>query len=336
MLVALLVIIVASVVFDFLNGFHDSSNIVATMISSRAFTARQALTITTIGETVGPFLFGVAVATTVGHEVVSGEVITVAIVISALVGAIFWNILTWWLGIPSSSSHALIGGIIGAVAIEHGFAPLKVAGLLKVAIALFGSPVVGLIFGFIMQRLLLKLLAGASVGPGANTFFRTGQFFTAIALALSHGTNDAQKTMGMIAMGLVATGFQQQFEVPWWVILISATAIGAGTATGGWRLIKTLGFGFYKIWPIHAFTSQCASAAVILGAAIVGGPVSTTQVVSGVIVGAGAAERISKVRWHVAGNIVLAWILTIPASGAVAAGTYFIVKAIMIISGVQI
>jgi PiT family inorganic phosphate transporter len=336
MLTCLIILVIAAVVFDFLNGFHDSSNIVATMISSRAFTGKQALAITTVGNAVGPFLFGVAVAKSVGHDVVSGDTVTVAVVIASLVGAIVWNVATWWLGIPSSSSHALVGGIIGAVAVEHGFSVIQVGGLEKVLLALFVSPLIGLVVGFIMQRVLLQCLARAGAGPNANHVFRVGQFFTACGLALSHGTNDAQKTMGMITMGLVATGFQQEFHVPWWVIVISAAAIGVGTATGGWRLIKTLGFGFYKIWPIHAFTSQLASASVILGAALVGGPVSTTQVVSSVIVGAGASENLRKVRWHVAGNIVVAWVLTIPASGLVAAGTYFVVKFLMNLSGVQI
>jgi PiT family inorganic phosphate transporter len=333
MTVALLVLILCAVVFDFLNGFHDSSNIVATMIASRAFNARTALAITTIGEAVGPFIFGVAVAKTVGHDVVSGETVTLAVVIAALTGAIAWNLLTWWLGIPSSSSHALVGGIIGAVAVEHGFGLIKMAGIEKVLTALFLSPLIGVVVGFVVQRTILHLLVGMRAGPNANNFFRKAQFFTACALALSHGTNDAQKTMGMITMGLVATGFQSEFHVPWWVMVISAGAIAAGTATGGWRLIKTLGFGFYKIWPIHAFTAQFSSAAVILTAALVGGPVSTTQVVSSVIIGAGASESVRKVRWQVAVNIVTAWILTIPAAGAVSAGMYLIIKHLIAFLG---
>jgi inorganic phosphate transporter, PiT family len=333
MVVALVLLIVCAIVFDFLNGFHDSSNIVATMIASRAFTARTALAITTIGEAVGPFIFGVAVAKTIGHDVVSGEAVTLSVVIAALTGAIAWNILTWWLGIPSSSSHALIGGIIGAVAVEHGFGAIRVAGVEKVLTALFISPVIGLVVGFVVQRSILHYLVASRAGPSANNFFRGGQFVTACALALSHGTNDAQKTMGMITMGLVATGFQSEFHVPWWVMCISAGAIAAGTATGGWRLIKTLGFGFYKIWPIHAFTAQFSSAAVILTAALVGGPVSTTQVVSSVIIGAGASESRRKVRWMVAVNILTAWILTIPAAGAVAAVMFLIVKHLILLFG---
>jgi PiT family inorganic phosphate transporter len=326
MTISLIILIIAAVVFDFMNGFHDSSNIVATMISSRTFRPRVALAIVTIGEVTGPFLFGVAVAKAVGHNVVSGETITVAVVIAALLGAIAWNILTWWKGIPSSSSHALIGGIIGAVTVGSGFEHIKMAGLQTVLVALFISPIIGLLVGFFLQRLVLKSLVLFRAGPKANSFFRVGQVFTALGLALSHGTNDAQKTMGMITMGLVATGFQSEFLVPWWVMLISAAAIGAGTAAGGYRLIKTLGFKLYKIWPIHAFSSQFASASVIMTAALVGGPVSTTQVVSGVILGAGASESVRKVRWQIARNIVTAWVLTIPAAGAMAAVSYFVVK----------
>jgi len=303
------------------------------MISSRTFSPRRALIITTIGETVGPFIFGVAVAKTVGNDVVSGETITVAVVIAALAGAIAWNLLTWWLGIPSSSSHALIGGIVGAVTVSHGFDHIKLEGLEKIVIALFTSPIIGLIVGFVFQRTLLHLLVALRAGPRVNNLFRFGQFFTALGLALSHGTNDAQKTMGMITMGLVATGFQPEFHVPWWVMGISACAIGAGTFTGGYRLIKTLGFGLYKIWPIHAFSSQFSSAMVILTAALVGGPVSTTQVVSGVILGAGASESVRKVRWTLAGHIVTAWFLTIPSTGLAAAGMYFVITFLMKVLG---
>jgi PiT family inorganic phosphate transporter len=333
MTVAMVVLVLAAVVFDFLNGFHDSSNIVATMISSRAFKPRTALTITAVCETAGPFLFGVAVAETVGHDLVAGETVTVAVVIAALLGAIVWNVLTWWLGIPSSSSHALIGGILGAVVVEHGFDIIQIGGLKTVFLALFLSPIIGLGVGFILQRLLLNFLVSVHAGPRANNFFRAGQLVTASALALSHGTNDAQKTMGMITMGLVATGLEAEFKVPWWVIVVSATAIGAGTAAGGWRLIKTLGFRLYKIWPIHAFTTQFASASVILTAGLLGGPVSTTQVVSGTILGAGASESVRKVRWSLAAHIVTAWFLTIPAAGVVAAGVYFVVKFLVRLSG---
>ncbi len=317
----MIILVVLALVFDFLNGFHDSANVVATMISSRAMTPRAALFIAAAANFVGPFLFGVAVATTVGSEVVDPEAITIAVVLAALVSASLWNILTWYFGIPSSSSHALIGGIIGAVIVGSGVEALYADGLVKVGLALFLSPIIGFVVGALIMRATLWLARGAT--PKANIVFKRAQIPTAIALALSHGTNDAQKTMGIMAMGLVVLGFQDDFTVPWWVILSSATAIGLGTAFGGWRIIHTLGAKFYRIRPVHSFTSQLTSAGVILTASLMGGPVSTTHVVSSSILGVGAAHRRSQVRWAVMENILLAWILTIPATAVVAALLYF-------------
>ncbi len=313
-----------ALVFDFLNGFHDSSNIVATMIASRALTGRQALTITAIAHFVGPFMFGVAVANTLGHEVLNGDEIQLSVTVAALVAAIVWNILTWWLGIPSSSSHALVGGLIGAAVVEIGWNVVKLAGLGKVALALAISPVVGLVVGYLVMKTVLFMARGAS--PEINTFFKRSQIITALALSLSHGTNDAQKTMGIITLGLVSAGVIPEFKVPTWVIAVCAGAIALGTATGGWRLIKTLGGKFFKIRPVHGFTTQIASAGVILTAALLGGPVSTTQVVSSAIMGVGSAERVSKVRWGTAGQIVMAWITTIPVSAILAAGLAVILR----------
>ncbi len=322
MLVLIFVLIVLAVIFDFLNGFHDSSNIVATMISSRAFRPRVALGVTALAEFIGPFIFGVAVAKTIGHDIVEPGTITVAVIMAALLSAILWNLLTWYLGIPSSSSHALIGGIIGAVAVGAGLKAIQLSGLQKVLLALFISPVIGLMAGFLFTKLVFFLAQGAS--PRINWFFKRSQIVTAVALGLSHGTNDAQKTMGVIALGLVTAGYLAEFYVPTWVIALSAGAIALGTALGGWRLIKTLGGKFYKIRPVHGFSSQVTSAGVILGASLVGGPVSTTQVVSSSIMGVGSAERLSKVRWGVAGNIAVAWLVTIPATALVAAGLYWL------------
>ncbi len=313
----IILLIGLALVFDFLNGFHDSANIVATMIASRALTGRQALTITAIAEFIGPFLFGVAVATTIGHEVLHGEEIPLSVVMAALVSAISWNIFTWWLGIPSSSSHALIGGLMGAAIIQSGVEVVKLSGLTKVLIALAISPPIGLLAGYLVTKLILFLTRASS--PKVNSFFKRGQIVTAIALALSHGTNDAQKTMGIITLGLVTAGAIPTFEVPMWVVAICAAAIALGTATGGWRLIKTLGGKFYKIRPMHGFNTQVASAAVIISAALLGGPVSTTQVVSSAIMGVGSAERVSKVRWGTAGQIGIAWLTTIPANAILAA-----------------
>lgn len=321
MFVVVVIIVCLAVIFDFLNGIHDSSNIVATMISSRAFRPATALGITAFANFLGPFIFGVAVAKTIGNEIVDTSQINSEILIAALLAAIFWNLATWFLGIPSSSSHALIGGLMGAVIIGAGFTAIEISGLDKVLIALFLSPIVGLVFGYLITKLIFFLSRGAT--PKINWFFKRSQIFTAVILALSHGTNDAQKTMGLITLGLVITGYISTFHVPFWVVALSAGAIAAGTAMGGWKLIRTLGGKFYKIRPVHGFSTQLTSALVILGASLVGGPVSTTQVVSSTILGVGSAERISKVRWGVAQEIAIAWLVTIPATGLLAAGIYW-------------
>jgi PiT family inorganic phosphate transporter len=306
---ALLIII--ALAFNFLNGFHDSGNIVATIISSRALPPTVALTITAVAEFVAPFIFGVAVATTIGQDIVTPGIITIKAVLAALLSAILWNLVTWFLGIPSSSSHALVGGIVGAVGIERGLEAIQISGLGKVVVALFASPMVGLVAGYF------------------NWFFKRFQIVTGVALACSHGANDAQKTIGIITLGLVATGFLTKFQILTWVVALSAGAIALGIAFGGWRLIRTLGGKFYKIRPVHGFSSQITSAAVIFGATWLGGPVSTTQVVSSAILGVGSAERLNKVRWGVAGYIAVAWLLTVPLTALFAAGLYWLVVAVM-------
>jgi len=310
-------------VFDFLNGVHDSSNIVATMIASRAFSPRSALALTAIANFLGPFLFGVAVATTIGDEVAQSSALNIDVIIACLIGAIFWNILTWFLGIPSSSSHALIGGMVGAVIAGAGFGAIKLHGLEKVLVALFASPLIGFSFGFLLTRLIYFLARNAT--PEVNWFFKKGQLITALAMAFSHGTNDAQKTMGIITLSLVISGYITEFRVPTWVIALSAGAIGLGTALGGWRLIRTLGGKFYKIRPVHGFSTQLTSGLVILAASAFGLPVSTSQVVSSAIIGVGSSERFGKVRWSVAQEIVAAWFITIPASALVSAGFYWLI-----------
>jgi PiT family inorganic phosphate transporter len=318
----IIIVIVLALFFDFLNGIHDSSNIVATMISSRALSPRMALTMTAVAEFSGPFIFGVAVANTIGHEVVVAEAINTVVLLAALSSAILWNLLTWYLGFPSSSSHALIGGFIGAVVMDAGWQAIQIPGLEKILIALFTSPIIGFVIGYLLLRLILLLSWKAS--PGINRFFKRGQIFTALALALSHGANDAQKTMGIITLALVTGGYLKVFAVPTWVILLCAGMIALGTSVGGWKLIRTLGGKFFKIRPVDGFAAQMSSAAVILSASLVGGPVSTTQVVSSSIMGVGAAERVNKVRWGVAQEIATAWLLTIPATALVAAGLYWV------------
>jgi len=319
----LITVIVLALAFDFLNGIHDSSNIVATMISSRALSPRVALSMTAAAEFLGPFIFGVAVANTIGHEVVIAEAISIQVLLAAIISAILWNLLTWYLGFPSSSSHAMIGGFIGAVVMGASWQAIKFAGLLKILIALFTSPIIGFIFGFIILRIIFLLAWDAT--PRINSWFKRSQIVTALALALSHGANDAQKTMGIITLALVIGGYLKVFAVPTWVILLCAGMIALGTAVGGWKLIRTLGGKFYKIRPVHGLAAQLTSAAVILGASLVGGPVSTTQVVSSGIMGVGAAERMNKVRWGVAQEIATAWLLTIPATALVGAGIYWVI-----------
>ncbi|MEP0763981.1 MAG: inorganic phosphate transporter [Chloroflexota bacterium] len=320
---AVLLILIA-LVFGFYNGLHDSSNVVATVISTRAMRPRLALWMAALANGVGPLLFGVAVAETIGHEVVAERAVTLPVVYAALLAAILWNVITLKLGIPSSTSHALIGGMVGPVLAGYGSGAILVNGLLKVLLTLFLSPILGMIAGYWIIKLCFFLARGAT--PRVSVWFQRGQIVTAATLALSHGTNDAQKTMGIIALGLVATGHMTTFHIPLWVILASAAAMGAGTLFGGWSLIRTLGAGFYRLRPVHGFSAQTASSAVILGAALLGGPVSTTHVVSSAIVGAGSAERVQKVRWGVVNSIVVSWFLTIPAAAALGALLYAIIR----------
>lgn len=320
----LLTLIVLALIFDFLNGFHDSANIVATVISSRALNPRVALIMTAVGEFIGPFLFGVAVAKTVGEGLFDASLITLEIMIAALIGAILWNIATWLMAIPSSSSHALIGGLLGAAITARGFSIVQTPALTIILVALFISPILGLLVGYLITKLVFFLSVRAT--PKINTWFKLAQIPTSFALALSHGANDAQKTMGVIALALFISNPDAAFSVPTWVIFISAAAIALGTSFGGWRLIRTLGGRIFKVRPVHGFTSQLAGMSIILGAALLGGPVSTTQVMSTSIMGAGAAERVNMVRWHVARDLLVAWALTIPVTGLVAALTYLIIN----------
>ena len=322
----LLLVIILALVFEFINGMRDASNIVATMISSRAFRPQTALGITAIAEFAGPFLFGITVAKTVGDGIVASHVLSLQALGTGLAGAILWNLITWFFGIPSSSSHALIGGLIGAALMSSGVGAIKISGFHKVLAALFVSPLVGFLAGYLILRIIFFLVRNAS--PRINDFFRMSQFFTAVALAFSHGTNDAQKTIGVITLSLVVGGSLSDFSVPFWVILVSATVMALGTSLGGWRLIRTLGGKFYKIRPVDSFATQLTSGLVILSASATGLPVSTTQVVSSAIIGIGASERFGKVRWGVAGDILAAWLITIPAAGLLSAGIHWLLNIV--------
>ncbi|MBP9803790.1 MAG: inorganic phosphate transporter [Candidatus Accumulibacter sp.] len=337
-LLILTILTVAIVLFfDYTNGFHDAANIVATIIASRAMTPIQAVIIVGTFEFLGPLLGGTAVANTIGKFVTLGDVqavLSLAILISGLVGAIVWNLATWYFGIPSSSSHALVGGLIGAVVVSAGvdsvvwgFAQLmhgQVTGIVKVLASLIVSPLLGFWVGFLILRLFNIALFAAK--PSANKGLRFAQFFTAAGLAFSHGANDAQKSMGMLTLALLLGGFIPTFEVPFWVMLACAIAITLGILSGGWRIVRTLGFAIYRVRPIHALSSQLTSMLVILGASAIGAPVSTTHVVGTSIMGIGASERPKAVRWKKAKDIAITWVITIPGSALVAIQTFALVN----------
>lgn len=321
MLVAL---IVSALLFGFLNGFNDSSSLVATVIASRAMSPRRALTITAVAEFVGPFLFGVAVANAVGKGLIAPSAVTMPVVLASVLAAILWNRITWLLAVPSSSSHALVGGLMGAAIMAAGLGAIQLGGLLQVLVALFIAPPLGFAVGFVLMRVILRLAQAAT--PRINDWFRQGQLVTSIGLALSHGSNDSQKTMGIITLGLVAAGELDSFAVPLWVVVASATSLALGTLFGGYRLIRTLGGRIYTIRPVHGFAAHVASSVVVIGAALVGGPVSATQVIGSSIMGVGAAERVSKVRWDVAQEMLSAWGITIPATLLVGAGVFYLIR----------
>jgi inorganic phosphate transporter, PiT family len=330
--------IVIVLVFEYTNGFHDASNIIATVIASRAMTPIQAVGLVAVFEFLGPILGGTAVANTIGKFIDVGglpEVFSLLIILSGVTGAIAWNVATWWFGIPSSSSHALVGGLVGPVVVSAGpsnvvwgFADLVLhghaTGVTKVLLALILSPIVGFWVGFALQRFTGVLLRGAR--PSLNRNLRRAQIATAAWLAFSHGTNDAQKSMGIITLVLVTGDLIGDFQVPLWVILACASAITMGILSGGWRIVRTVGFGIYKIRPLHALNAQITAAGVIFGAALVGGPVSTTHVVSSSIMGIGASERPRAVRWTKAKEILSTWLITIPGAAAVGIVTWFVVQ----------
>lgn len=324
------------VLFDFTNGFHDTANMVAAVVASRAMTPSQAILLVAFFTFLGPLLAGTAVADTVGGFVTLNELpatISIAMVLAAALGAVTLNFLTWWRGLPSSSSHALVGALTGVVFITAGSENVvwgwqllleegRWTGVTKIIAALLVSPLLGLLAGWVLHHLVRLLLRRTK--PDINQPLRHMQWLGAAWLAFAHGANDAQKSMGIITMVLLLSGFIPQFEVPFWVVLLCATAITLGTVSGGWRIIRTVGFGIYRLRPLHAFESQMSSAAVISIAAFFGGPVSTTHVVSSSIMGIGAAERAKAVRWGKATEIGFTWLVTLPVAGLLAIGFYFL------------
>src|SRR3954454_14601601 len=322
----LAIVVATALAFDFTNGFHDTANAIATMISTRALGPRVAVGMAASLNFVGAFL-SLAVAATIASGIVEPDVITLPIVFSGLIGAIAWNLLTWYFGLPSSSSHALIGGMVGSTFAAVGSSGVIADGLIeKVIVPALIAPVLAFTAAGIAILICYRIAGRQRPGTVARGF-RLGQLVSGSLFSLSHGTNDAQKTMGILFLALVANGdLKATDSVPTWVIVASATAIAAGTYVGGWRIIRTMGSRIIKMDPPQGFAAQSAGAAVILSASHVGFPLSTTHVISGGIMGAGAAKRVSAVRWGVAGNIVVAWVLTLPCSAAVGALTYGVVR----------
>lgn len=338
------VTIIAVVLFDYSNGFHDAANIIATPIASRAMTPINAVAIVAVFEFLGPLLGGTAVANTIGKFIDMRDLaasLSLTVILCGVIGAIAWNVATWWFGIPSSSSHALVGGLVGPVVVAAGpqhvvwgietlFATGQVTGVVKVLAALVLSPLIGFWVGFIIHRLMSFLLRAAR--PEVNKYLRLSQYFTAAGMAFSHGTNDAQKSMGIITMVLLLGGFIDDFTIPFWVVLVCATAITLGCLSGGWRIVRTIGFGIYKVRPLHAVNSQISAGGVIFAAALIGAPVSTTHVTSSAIMGIGASERPRAVRWAKAKEILSTWVLTIPGSAIAGIVIYYLISAALLLA----
>ncbi|MDE3134417.1 MAG: inorganic phosphate transporter [Acidobacteriota bacterium] len=324
--VILVIVVVTALAFDFTNGFHDTANVVATSISTRAIGPRRAIAIASVLNFVGAFI-SLKVADTVGQGFVNTHAVTSTVVYAGLLGAITWNLMTWYVGLPSSSSHALIGGLVGSVIAAKGWGAASGHGILtKLILPAVVSPLVAFIAAWLAVILVYRIVRTVRPG-GVSRGFKLGQVVSGALLALSHGTNDAQKTMGLITLALVASGklSAAHFHVPVWVVIAAATAISLGTFTGGWRIIKTMGSRIISMDPAQGFVAQTAGAAVILAASSGGYPLSTTHVISGGIAGAGAGKRLSAVRWGVAGEIVTAWILTLPCAAIVAGVVYAVI-----------
>jgi len=322
-------IVFVALVFDFINGFHDAANSIATVVSTRVLTPFQAVIWAAFFNFVAAFGFGVSVARTVGKGVVETAVVDQWVILAGLIGAIVWDLITWAWGLPTSSSHALIGGFAGAAVVKAGFGSLIAAGLIKIGVFMILAPLFGLIVGFTLMVIVLNVFKGATPGR-VDKIFRRGQLLSAAAYSLGHGTNDAQKTMGIVAVLLFSTGhLGPEFYVPFWVVLAAHAALGLGTMAGGWRIVKTMGMRITKLRPVGGFCAETAGAITLIGTAIGGIPVSTTQTISGSIMGVGAIQRFSAVRWGVAGKILWAWIFTIPASALVAATVWLLLRLVV-------
>jgi PiT family inorganic phosphate transporter len=327
--VVLYIVVATALAFDFTNGFHDTANAIATSISTRAMTPRAAVAMSAVCNFAGAFI-SLAVAATVAKGIVSSDVVTQTIVFGGLIGAIAWNLATWWFGLPSSSSHALIGGMIGAAFVADGPSAIQGSGIVeKVILPALIAPTLAFLVAGIAILVAYRVVGRQKPGV-VNRGYRLGQVVSGAMFSLAHGTNDAQKTMGIITLALIAHGSldPNNFHVPTWVVTASATAIALGTYSGGWRIIRTMGSRILKMDPAQGFSAQGAGAAVVLTASHLGFPLSTTHVISGGVMGAGAAKRLSAVRWGVAGNIALAWVLTLPCAAVIGGAAYGLVSVL--------
>jgi PiT family inorganic phosphate transporter len=324
---ALVVVVLLAVAFDYINGFHDTANAIATSVATRALRPQYAVMMAAAFNFIGAFA-GTAVAKTIGSGLVNDQTSTTAVVAAALLGAIAWNLITWRLGLPSSSSHALIGGLLGATIVAAGFGALNVNGIVtKVLIPLVTSPLLGFLVALVLMVALYWIFFRVARKPLARGFRRV-QLVSAGYMAFAHGSNDAQKTMGIITLALYSAGVLKTNDVPPWVIVISATALSVGTAVGGWRIMKTMGQRVVELEPIHGFAAETTAATVLVGTAHFGMPVSTTHVISSAIMGVGSARGVRGVRWGVAGNIFGAWVLTMPAAGLMGAACWVVLNAL--------
>jgi PiT family inorganic phosphate transporter len=318
-------LIALALIFDYINGFHDAANSIATVVSTRVLTPGKAVVWAAFFNFVAAFTFGTAVARTVGAGMIDINIITFAVIFGGLMGAIVWDLITWVFGLPTSSSHALIGGYAGAAVAKAGFAALVPAGWTKTLLFILLSPLIGLSAGLLLMTSIFWLFRW-SPPSRVDRWFRQLQLVSAAFFSLNHGANDAQKTMGIIAGVLFAAGYIQSFHIPFWVVLIAHTAIALGTLAGGWRIIHTMGSKITKLQPVGGFAAETGAAMALLLATQTGVPVSTTHAITGAIVGVGATKRLSAVRWGVAGRIIWAWVLTIPAAFTIGAATYLLLR----------
>jgi inorganic phosphate transporter, PiT family len=319
-------LVLIALVFDFINGFHDSSNSISTIVSTRVLKPQHAVIWAAFFNFIAAFFIGTAVAHTVGRGIIHIEIVDNLVILSALSGAIIWNLTTWYFGLPSSSSHALIGGLIGTGIAKAGVSTLVWSGIIKTTLFIVLSPMIGMFLGYMFMMMSLYLNRNSNIAK-ADKLYRKLQFISSAIYSLGHGMNDAQKTIGIIAIVLYSKGLiNSSFNIPYWIIIMCYSTIALGTMFGGWRIVKTMGTKITKLQPIGGFSAEAGAACSIIGASIFGIPVSTTHTITGAIVGVGASKRLSAVRWGVAGNIIWAWILTIPISAIIGAITYLSLK----------